>query len=382
MPAEDPRRALHAAAPAVAPQWRPPRPRRAGTAVLEVLAVAVGMVGVVWALSLAMRLGGAASTAVAGALAFVPLVGVLATVAWVDRWEPEPRPVLAAALAWGAGVSTAVSLVLNDLIAVSVLTATGSATAAEVVGTVLGAPVVEELAKGAGVLLIFLARRRYFDGPVDGIVYAAVVAAGFAFTENVFYFVQYDEALSQVFFARAVQGPFAHVTFTACTGIALGLSSRSRGRGAWLALFPLGLAAAMGLHALWNGSAVLGVHGVVYWVVQVPLFVALVGLVVWLRADEKAVIAARLGEYARAGWFPAEEVAMLTSLRGRQRARSWAARAGRERAMRDFQAAATSLAFARQRAATGRRDLRASRDERELLDAVAHARGRLAAPPR
>ena len=35
-------------------------------------------------------------------------------------------------------------------------------------------------------LLIF--RRREFDGIVDGIVYAGLVAAGFAFTENILYF--------------------------------------------------------------------------------------------------------------------------------------------------------------------------------------------------
>ena len=37
-------------------------------------------------------------------------------------------------------------------------------------------------------LLIFIVGRRFFDGPVDGIVYAATVASGFAFTENIQYF--------------------------------------------------------------------------------------------------------------------------------------------------------------------------------------------------
>jgi RsiW-degrading membrane proteinase PrsW (M82 family) len=155
-------------------------------------------------------------------------------------------------------------LFLNDLIAVSVYAVTGSPEQAQVFGTVVGAPVVEEIAKGTGVLLIFLLRRRAVDGPVDGIVYAAVVAAGFAFTENVLYFVQYREALSQVFVARAIYSPFAHVTFTACTGIALGLASR-RSAAAWVVLFPVGLVAAMALHALWNGSAVLGASDAVYW---------------------------------------------------------------------------------------------------------------------
>jgi len=51
----------------------------------------------------------------------------------------------------------------------------------EVLGTVLQAPVIEEFAKGLGVLLLALLRRRHVDGPVDGVVYAMLVAAGFAF---------------------------------------------------------------------------------------------------------------------------------------------------------------------------------------------------------
>ena len=50
------------------------------------------------------------------------------------------------------------------------------------------APLVEEVAKGLGVLLIYAFSRAHFDGPVDGLVYAATVAAGFAFTENILYF--------------------------------------------------------------------------------------------------------------------------------------------------------------------------------------------------
>ncbi|KAE8762823.1 PrsW family intramembrane metalloprotease [Georgenia thermotolerans] len=356
-------------------QWGAVPRRHPATLAVEVVGIALGLVGALWVLATVLAVGGTGATALAGVLAFIPLVVVLATVRWVDRWEPEPRGLLAAALAWGIGVAAAVALFFNDLIAVSVYAVTGSPEQAQVFGTVVGAPVVEEIAKGAGVLLIFLLRRRAVDGPVDGIVYAAVVAAGFAFTENVLYFVQYQEALTQVFVARAIYAPFAHVTFTACTGIALGLASR-RSTAAWVVLFPVGLAAAMALHALWNGSAVLGASDAVYWSIQVPLFVGLILLVLWLRADERRTIARRLGEYAQAGWFTPFEVTMLSSMPGRRRARAWAATRGpgAERAMRDFQAAATSLAYTRQRALSGRYDPRARRDEQELLERVVRSR--------
>ncbi|MHB1063272.1 MAG: PrsW family intramembrane metalloprotease [Georgenia sp.] len=356
------------------------RPRRLATLVVEIIAVGLGLTGLLWVLTLILSLGGARTTVLAGGLAVLPLLGVLVTVAWVDRWEPEPRWLLLVALVWGAGLATAVSLFVNDLFALSVLAIAGSADRAEALTAVLSAPLVEESAKGLGVLVIFLLRRRSFDGPVDGIVYAAVVAAGFAFTENVLYFVRYTDILGDIFLARAVQGPFAHVTFTVCTGIVLGLASRSRNGRAWLWAFPLGLGAAIVLHGAWNLATVFSVGGALSWLVQMPVFTAGIVVVVWLRNQERMTIRLRLGEYAAAGWFEPYEVRMLSSLGERRAARRWAAAAGprARRAMKEFQAAATSLAFARQRALTGRGDLRSREDERDLLDRAVRNRAALA----
>lgn len=319
------------------------------------------------------------------ALALVPLAGVLAAVLWVDRWEPEPWPALAVAFGWGASVSVGVALVANTT-ALTVLVAVGvDELRAGAWTATFVAPLVEEGIKGLGVLVLFLVWRRYVDGPVDGIVYAATVAAGFAFVENVLYFGQAlgDAAVgagagasggvATVFVMRAVMAPFAHVLFTSAVGLALGLSVR-RGRRAWVGAFPVGLAVAVLLHALWNGSAGMG-DGlgflVAYVLVQVPLFVGTVGLVAWLRHREAAVVRTRLAEYASAGWFAPHEVHMLASLRLRRTARAWARRLGGprgRRAMRDFQTVASRLAHQRQRSATGRDRLWAARqDEAALL---------------
>lgn len=259
---------------------------------------------------------------------------------------------------------------------------TGDATVASVVSSVVGAPLVEESAKGLGVLLIFLLHRRSFDGPVDGIVYAGVVAAGFAFTENILYFVQYQETLPQVFLSRAIIGPFAHVTFTACIGIALGYASRA-GRWSWLYLAPLGWFGAVILHAVWNASAALSLYGVLYWVFEIPLFAAGIVLVLWLRNDERATIGHRLTEYAQAGWFAPYEVTMLTSLAGRRAARRWADAGGPDAAaaMREFQSAASALAYARQRSLSGR-DPRARQDEAEPAGAGGPGAGGVHLPGR
>lgn len=349
-----------------------PVPRRRGTVVLEVLGIVLGAVGVLYMLGLIVAVGGAPLTATSTVLALLPLGGVLLTIRWVDRWEPEPRGTLAAAFLWGAGVATAVSLLVNDAVSLAVYAATQDQATAGAVSAVVSAPLVEESVKGLGVLLIFLVRRRYFDGVVDGIVYAATVSAGFAFVENILYFVQYSQDLAATFVMRAILSPFAHVVFTACIGIALGLSARTRS--GWTLAAPLGWLVAVALHAVWNGSAVLGVSMGVYASFQVPLFACLVGLVLWLRSRERAELGRRLAEYAAAGWFTRYEVEMLASPSSRRSARAWAARQGVGRAMREFQDAAAELAVHRQRVVTGRAHLGNPSDEGELLRRIVAAR--------
>ena len=50
------------------------------------------------------------------ALALIPLGLVLTVVFWIDRWEPEPLPTLVVAFLWGAGVATAISMLVNSTV--------------------------------------------------------------------------------------------------------------------------------------------------------------------------------------------------------------------------------------------------------------------------
>ncbi|QDB79376.1 PrsW family intramembrane metalloprotease [Georgenia wutianyii] len=361
-------------APAQAP-WQPPRHPRGGTALVAV-GSAVAALALVTSISQIAVMTSAFGALVGSLVALVPLLAVLLGIRWVDRWEPEPRYALLFAFLWGAGVSTLVSLWLNTAFTQAVYLSTGNVETAELLGASVGAPIIEESAKGLGVLILFLARRRYFDGPVDGIVYAAMIAAGFAFVENILYFGRSMEILPQIFVMRGILSPFAHVLFTVAIGIALGLAARSRSSYAWLWSLPIGWLVAVLLHALWNGSTFTDSFFGLYVLVQVPLFVSAVILVVWLRRRERRVITGRLVEYARAGWFAPHEVTMLSSFPARRAALAWAARGGpaAKRAMRDFQHSATVLALARQRFATGRREPGYHQGERALLDRVTTAR--------
>ena len=328
---------------------------------------------------------GPAASIIGMLLAFVPLAAVLFAIRMIDRWEPEPRGLLVLAVAWGAVAAVGITLGVDLL--VSMILGVDDSLMRDAFSAVVQAPIVEEFAKGLGVYLIFLTARRAFDGPVDGVVYGALIGAGFAFTENIQYFaISFIEGgvvdVSTTFFVRGILSPFAHVMFTSITGFALGLAARrgaSPGRavGPWM----LGMLGAMSLHALWNGSAVFGDFFLLYLTLQIPLFVGFILGIIALRREEARVTRSRLGDYAAAGWFTPQEVDMLATGQGRKAALAWAGalRGDRTRTMRAFIADATALAAARQRAISGR-DKNAREDEQVLLARTASARAALFAP--
>ncbi|MBW3068423.1 MULTISPECIES: PrsW family intramembrane metalloprotease [unclassified Actinomyces] len=359
--------------PRPAPLWTPQAMvhRHRGTVASTVLAC-VGALGLALMLLTiyASSSGPVSELLVSILLALVPLGIVMATVRWIDRWEPEPPGLLAAAFLWGAGVATVISLVVNTSASLLVSAATGSVSGGEFVLTVVSAPIIEEVTKGLGVLVIFLIWRRNFNGAVDGIVYAAVVAAGFAFAENILYFVQSSDTLLMTFLLRGIASPFAHVTFTACTGLAIGASARMRSPLAWVWTAPLGLAGAIVLHAFWNGMLIT--EPSLYFYVALPFFMAAIGLVLWLRWNERLTMRQRLADYQRAGWFSPAEVTMITTGAGRAAALRWARSRGAEqaRAMREFLGCASALAQLRQQAIDGHADADFAPHEAALLTAI------------
>lgn len=327
----------------------------------------------VWAL-------GPAASMIGMVLALVPLTIVFFGVFFIDRWEPEPKSLVAFAIAWGAIASVGLALVVHLLLTLLLGQRSDDLTA------VLQAPMVEETAKGLGVFLIFVMARRSFDGPIDGIVYGALVGAGFAFTENIQYFaISLIEGgapdLTVTFVLRGLMSPFAHAMFTSVTGFAIGLAAR-RGASAARALGfgAVGVLGAMALHALWNGSSMIGNFFVLYLVLQVPLFVGFIVVIILLRKEEARLTYARLSDYATAGWFTPQEVSMLATPAGRRVGLRWASglRGDRRPIMRGFIKDATTLASVRQRIITGRDQL-ATQDEQVLLQRTHAARDALLA---
>lgn len=356
-------------------------------AVLALVALAV------MALALAALIGsetGAVGFALGTGLALLPIPAVVGAFLYVDRHEPEPPALLAVAFAWGAVVAALVSALVNTA-SLTVIAHAAHDDVSLARTAVYVAPYVEEGAKGLGVLLILVLFRREFDGVVDGIVYAGFVGIGFATTENVLYYGRaYLEADSttpgsgvfaagSTFVLRGVFSPFAHPMFTIATGIGLGIASQTRSPVRRLVAPLLGYAVAVTLHSTWNQSAVQGLRGFVagYVELMLPVFVVIVVVAVWLSSRESRLIAGALPDYARAGWLPAYDVAMVASSAQRRRARRWAATSqGRpaRRAMADYQAAASELALLRARAARGNRVADFAGRERSLLLQLAEAR--------
>ncbi|MFI5984306.1 PrsW family intramembrane metalloprotease [Streptomyces sp. NPDC051555] len=362
------------------------------TCVLVALLSCVTLSGVA-ILELVREQTGTAGFFVGLGLALLPVAPLMAAFRWLGRAAPLPWSRLLFCAGWGACTAALIAIVANNFASEWMAAAATDPSAADRLGSVAVAPVVEESAKAAALLLVFTFRRRHFTGPADGLVLAGFTATGFAFTENILYLgnafgedldsgtTVLDSTTAATFFVRIMLSPFAHPLFTALTGLGLGLAARSARRPVRTWLPPLGLGLAMGAHALWNSSSELGAYGfyVVYGCVMVPVFAALVGLAVRIRRGQLRTVARELRVYAGAGWLGPAEAAALASVPARSLARALARSAGGRpaaRAVAAYTADAAALALLRDGARSGgpRRVADFADRERELLERLWRAR--------
>lgn len=335
---------------------------------------------------------GPVALVVATVMAMVPLVGILFAVRWIDRWEPEPRAALWFAFLWGAGVSVLLALLFDfgKEVVVYASGIQGDPAFNDFLAGTLQAPLVEEFGKGVGILIVFWVLRKSFNGPVDGVVYAATIAAGFAFTENIQYLgiAMLEggvESSIQLWIIRCLMSPFAHVLFTICTGLAIGFAARKSSAFGAVGWFLLGWIAASLAHAFWNGSLFFlpsdSAFYIWYFVTQVPMFILTVLLVIYLRRAEATQTRQMLTDYQVGGWFTPQEVTMLATGAGRTSARRWAASQGpsQKEAMKKFILDATHLAQTRLHIIVGYQLPSSVQREHELLAAVAGHRAVLTA---
>ena len=199
---------------------------------------------------------------------FVPMFLLAAFVNWLDRYEKEPKLLLGAAFVWGMVIAAGGAFILNTAFGIGIYALTGSEGAAEFGTTSIVAPIIEEGLKGLAVLIVFFLFQNEFDSILDGIVYAAITAMGFAAVENVLYIYRNGFLTSgwsgfwTLVVIRVLLVSWMHPFFTSFTGIGLAIARLNRSVLIKIVAVPTGYIVAVMAHAFHNTfSTLLGGAG-------------------------------------------------------------------------------------------------------------------------
>jgi protease PrsW len=193
-----------------------------------------------------------------------------------DRHEHEPLWMVALALGWGA-LAIIPALWLEQRFLPAGLSSEDSL-GMRVVGLLLIVGPVEELCKFAGVRL-HIWRVSQFNEPMDGIVYAAAAATGFALVENLHFMVDQPS----VILARGPAGTLAHILFAGFWGSALGWAKICDSRWRARALVAVGLIWGSLSHGLFDLISFSADHELPIWGARLGLALLMIGSYVLLR---------------------------------------------------------------------------------------------------
>ena len=157
--------------------------------------------------------------------AIIPSILYIGVLYWADRYEKEPKRLLAAAFAWGA--IPAILVAIFARIFFQLPSELLGPVAIEAIQAGVFAPLIEELLKGA--IIVIIARRfaLEFDNLLDGIIYGAMVGFGFAMTGNIISYVgaflfRGFAGLSNRIFIQGILYACNHAFYSAIFGAGLG----------------------------------------------------------------------------------------------------------------------------------------------------------------
>jgi protease PrsW len=280
--------------------------------------------------------------------ATVPMAGCLGLIWWLDRYNREPVPLVAAVFAWGAIFAIIGSFAISSFGSVAMAQFFGVENA-DLLGTMFLAPIVEEPMKAS--ILLVVAATRWFDNTTDGFVYGAATGLGFAMTENLMYFYAHIEGGAEqwlyVVLVRTVCTGMMHALASAVVGASLGWA-KCRTTDLKVTAFLMGLVTAMAIHGVWNTLIVLDVYiGGQALAIDLLLFliefVLIFGTFMLCIEGEHRMMVRELMEEAKGGVLPPQHVHILASVRRRSRV-GWCPPSVDPQAYIDT---ATSLAFRR-----------------------------------
>ena len=260
------------------------------------------------------------------------LVAVVAAVWWFDRYDREPLHLVVGVFLWGALAAPVIAVFGSSALAA------GSGSDPIVMAVWIG-PLVEEVAKAFGVILVVLLSKE-FDNPTDGLVYGTAAGLGFAATENLVYTLAGvgESAIGGTLllvFIRTALAAGIHALSSATFGGFLGFAYLSRNRGERLTWLIVGLVGAVAIHAGWNFMLLQmessdGAVPVARWFVVVPTLYAFyfLGFVGFLRSEQR-ILGVELAEEVELDVVPAWVVEVIPYYRRRIRSDWWPSRSER-----------------------------------------------------
>ncbi len=233
--------------------------------------------------------------------AVVPALVLAGLLYWSDRYEKEPKRLLAAAFLWGAIPALITALVVELFFELPPQLIGSEALEALRLGIV--APLLQEILKAAAVMLVYWRCRDEFDNVLDGILYGAMTGFGFAMTGNLISYVGSfavwgPTGLNATVFAEGLLNRLNHALYSAVFGAGLGWGRLHPKRSRRWAVPVAALAGAAAVHALhnWVSQRMLGLNLITVAVALAGLG-AMIAVALWsLRRQRRVLTAARAGK--------------------------------------------------------------------------------------
>ncbi|HEX6686497.1 MAG TPA: PrsW family intramembrane metalloprotease [Candidatus Limnocylindrales bacterium] len=194
-------------------------------------------------------------------------------IASMDFLEREPPLLMATAFAWGAMVATMAAMPGNRAL-LGLTAKLVSPDFAMAWGPAIASPLIEELLKALGLVMIVLVARKQINSVLDGMVYGALIGLGFQVVENIFYALNSVEMANEgdtaapvvaTFFLRGfLAGLWSHTLFSALAGAGIAWFLVRTDKTLivrWGGLL-VGMGLAWGIHFIWNSPLLMdGVGG-------------------------------------------------------------------------------------------------------------------------
>lgn len=276
---------------------------------------------------------------------------VVWTFFWLGRWMPARMSSLHSAFVWGASVAAFCSIWSQEGLQVLIDMYAGEDVSRWFRPLII-TPITEEAFKAVFLLWMLLKNKFEIRGLLSGVVYAGLIGAGFASTEQTLYFGKImvsfiesspneTEALTTLvmsFLLRGALVPYMHPLFVIITGlgisVAAGIKSYIK---RWIVVL-LALLTATILHGAWDWAGLASDDHFliikIYAFGMFPLFLVLFTFALRLRQKQGKALVSGLARLAQEEYIKQEDILNFSNLIERRRSIDEAARDGGFKARR------------------------------------------------